>query len=387
MAALIVIAIAAGVVIVRESTRPSERTSDGRAASIGIRLFNQAAARCRLTSRQPAAPRQPSLLLGISGSLRLFSGQDRCEEAQLAQATGVQAVREDIGWASVEPSPNVYTWASTDALVAAVDEAGLMLLPILRDPPGWAAPTKSSLPSTADAYAAFVAATVSRYGPGGTFWRANPSLPSNPIVWYELWNEPYYADHNRDPGVYARLVQAAVTAGRAACPGARFLIEADTTYQTLSGSTANWIAGMYDAVPDLGNYFDGLAVHPYGGDPAIYTPDRDSSDQPGRIEQEHSELAAHGDGDKPLWVTEIGWSTCSGAALCVSESQQAAYLRTFLDLARTTWGAYVRAVFVYQLRDSAPNPPDDRDAWYGLLAPDLSRKPAWWVLHDAATSS
>jgi polysaccharide biosynthesis protein PslG len=384
LALLLAGAVVGAVVAFTGGASPSEAPIDVRSAALGNELFNRAAASCRLAGR-PAAAGQPSLLLGISASLRLFSGRAQCEEARLARATGVQAVREDLSWAQTEPRPGQYQWAGYDAVVSTATEAGLMVLPILDDAPSWAAQTPTTVPSAPASYAAFTAAAVARYGPGGTFWRTHPELPARPIVWYELWNEPYYADHNRDPGVYARLVRAAVTAGRMANPAARFLIEADTTYQTLSGNTANWIAGMYAAVPDLGRYFDALAVHPYGGNPAIYTAS-DASDQPGRVALAHAELVAHGDGAKPLWVTEIGWSTCSGAPGCVTATQQATYLSDFLRLARTTWRSYVRAVFVYDLRDSASRP-DDREAWFGLLAPDLSHKPAWQSLHDAATGS
>ena len=188
------------------------------------------------------------------------------------RATGVQAVREDISWAQTEPKRNQFRWAHYDAVVRTATEAGLMVLPLLDEAPAWAAPTSTSLPSAPAGYAAFVAATVARYGPRGAFWRTNPRLPKHPLVWYELWNEPYYADHNRDPGVYARLVRAAVIAARAANPAARFLIEADAFYLTSAGDRADWIAGMYAAVPDLGRYFEALAVHPYGGDPAIDRP-------------------------------------------------------------------------------------------------------------------
>ncbi len=262
-----------------------------------------------------------------------------------------------------------------------------MVLPILDDAPAWAAQTSSTVPSAPASYAAFTAAAVARYGPGGAFWRAHPRLPARPLVWYELWNEPYYADHNRDPGVYARLVRAAVTAGRAANPAARFLIEGDASYESSAGNRADWIAGMYAAVPDLGRYFDGLAVHPYGGEPAAGSGQDIVNDPVARLEWSHQELEAHGDAGKPLWVTEIGWSTCAGILNCVSEAQQASYLRVFLRLARTRWRSYVRAVFVYQLHDEAPNPLTNREAWFGLLRPDLSHKPAWQVLHDAATGA
>ena len=361
-----------------------EAVIDVRASQIGNESFNRAAASCRLTPPSVSG-QQPRLLLGISASLRLFPGRAMCEEARLARATGARTVREDLSWAQSEPRPNQYDWANYDAVVTTATNAGLTVLPVLDDAPAWAATTPTTIPSDPASYAGFTAAAVRRYGPGGTFWRVHPGLPAHPLVWYELWNEPYYADHNRDPGAYARLARAAVTAGRASNPAARFLIEGDTGYQTPSGGSADWIAGMYAAVPDLGGYFDALAVHPYGGNPAIYTP-ADADGQPGRVQLAHDELAAHGDGAKPVWVTEIGWSTCSGAEGCVTKAQQASYLSEFLRLARTTWSSYVRAVFVYDLRDSASRP-DDREAWFGLLAPDLSPKPAWQSLRDAATSS
>jgi Beta-galactosidase len=385
----IVLLIVAGVILLvtRCQPGPSVTGADAQATAIGNARFNREAAHCRamLVRGRQASAQPPSLLLGFNAAISLFPGQAGCEQASLAQATGVQAVRDDLAWAETEPQPNRYNWSNFDGFLTTATADGLLVLPVLGDPPPWAAPSSASVPTDVGPYAAFVAAAVSRYGPGGTFWRAHPRLPARPLVWYELWNEPYFADHNRDPGAYARLVRAAVIAGRAANPGARFLIEADASYRTLAGDRADWIGGMYAAVPDLGRYFDGMAVHPYGGNPAIYTPNGNTDDQPGRIEQVHTELMAHGDGDKPLWVTEIGWSTCSETDVCVTEAQQAEYLRTFLRLAHTTWSSYVRAVFVYSLRDLGPAPRDNRLDWYGLLRPDLSRKPAWQVLHDAAS--
>jgi len=383
LAAALLIAAAVVIAIILFSG-PSNQ-GEG-AAAVGNNRFARAAAAC---SRQaPATPAYPSsapLLLGISASIRLEQGAGRCEEARLAAQTGVHAVREDISWAVTEPRENEYDWSSYDGVVRAATEAGLIVLPILDDPPSWASPAPGCLPSDPGPYASFTAAVVARYGPGGQFWRENPDLPDRPLLWYELWNEPWNAPCNRDPALYARLVVAAVTAGRATSSDARFLIDGDTYYTTLAGRTADWIAGMYAAVPDLGKYFDALSVHPYGGNPAVQTPGDNPDAEPAHlVEQAHAELAAHGDGDKPLWVTEIGWSTCSGTGGCVTEAEQASYLAEFLRLAVTTWRSYVRAVFVYDLRDIAPAPADDAQDWYGLLRPDLSPKPAWWVLHSFA---
>ena len=382
LAAAVLIATAVVIAIIALSGR-GER--GGSAAAVGNNRFAHAAAGCsREAPGEPASSPSVPLLLGVSASIRLERGADRCEEARLAAETGVQAVREDISWATTEPRENMYDWGDYDAVVRAATEAGLIVLPILDDPPGWASPG-GCLPSDTRPYASFTTAVVARYGPGGQFWRENPDLPDRPLLWYELWNEPWNAPCNRDPALYARLVVAAVTAGRATSSDARFLIDGDTYYTTLAGKTADWIAGMYAAVPDLGRYFDALSVHPYGGNPALQAPGGNVDAEPARlVEQAHAELASHDDADKPLWVTEIGWSTCSGTGGCVTEAQQASYLAEFLRLAATTWHSYVRAVFVYDLRDIAPAPASDMGAWFGLLRPDLSPKPAWTVLRDFA---
>ena len=353
----------------------SAKPVGGHAAARGNAVFNRAASGCVASPgdaarTEPGPGAQPPLVLGLSAAIRLYTGRAQCAQTRLARATGVHWLREDLSWAQSEPRPNRYNWSGYDAVIRTAVQAGMTVLPILDDPPSWAAPTSTSLPTEPGAYAAFVAAAVSRYGPGGSFWQANPRLPVRPIVWYELWNEPYFASGNRDPGVYARLVRAAVVAGRAANPAVRFLIEAAASYQTSTSGSGDWIGGMYAAVPNLGSYYDGLAVHPYGGDPATDPSPGDMDTDPvGEVDQVHQELVAHGDGSKPLWVTEIGWSTCAGADLCVTEAQQASYLRTFLSLAGTAWKPYVRAVFVYALRDSAPHLRSDREAWYGLLRP------------------
>lgn len=378
---LIAIAVLAAVIIL-----PGQGERAGKAAALGNRRFAHAAASCM--PRTPAPGRSnagSTLLLGVSASIRLEPAADRCEEARLAAETGVQAVREDLSWRLTEPEQNRYDWSGYDGVVRSAIEAGLMVLPILDDPPRWASPGQC-LPADPGPYASFTAAAVARYGPDGQFWRDNPELPARPLLWFELWNEPWNARCNRDPAIYARLVVAAVNAGRAARSSARFLIDGDTFYQTPDGQRADWITGMYAAVPELGRYFDALSIHPYGGNPAIQSPTGDTDAEPGYlVEQAHAELAARGDGDKPVWVTEIGWSTCSGSTACVSEGQQASYLAAFLRLAVTTWHSYVRAVFVYDLRDIAPAPASDSEAWYGLLRPDLSRKPAWSVLRGFAS--
>ena len=47
----------------------------------------------------------------------------------------------------------------------------------------------SSKPARDRPYAQYVTALIQRYGPKGTFWTANPTVPKDPITEWEIWNE------------------------------------------------------------------------------------------------------------------------------------------------------------------------------------------------------
>jgi hypothetical protein len=326
------------------------------------------------------------LALGQHASLRHLNGRALCIQAQRAREAGARYVRENLSWATVEPRRGRFDWRRPDEVVGAAAQYGLTVLPLLVDAPRWSGGSSRSLPTDQGAFARFTARAAARYGPGGTFWRAHRSLPQRPARYMELFNEPYlpsYSGGHPDPGHYARLVAAAVPAARAANPQARFLIEVDTTYSPNDGATPlDWLTGMYAAVPDLGSYFDAVAVHPYAnGSPLTYTPGAGDRWQSRRIERIHDALVARGAGDKHLWVTEVGWATCRRAGECVSESRQAAYLRDLFALRRVMWRGYVDAVFVYALQDYRSS---DGSGSFGLLRQDGSRKPAWYAMRAAA---
>jgi exo-beta-1,3-glucanase (GH17 family) len=143
---------------------------------------------------------------------------------------------------------------------------------------------------------------------------------------------------------------------------------------------------MYAAVPDLNSYFDAIAVHPYSGGSA---PDerRDGWGFTARLDAVRAKFASHGAQDKPLWITEIGWSTCQSNKDCVSEPQQAANLKRMFELVRTTYASSVRAVFVYHRTDLNSGSPTDPYPWYGIQRRDGSAKPAFAVFKAAAGTS
>ncbi|HET6870953.1 MAG TPA: hypothetical protein VFH80_33895 [Solirubrobacteraceae bacterium] len=306
---------------------------------------------------------------------------------QVVSSSHTKWLREGFYWSRIEPKPGVFDFSHYDHMVLLAAQHEVRLLGLLYMAPRWAAKTPTSVPADPTAYAAFVAAVVARYGPGGTFWAAHPNLAPYAVQTFEVWNEAYYPNGNGghyDPGRYARLVQAAVTAGRAANPAARFLIGAEMQGEFVgSGSRRTWVwwvDAMYQAVPDLNNYFDGVSVHPYGHDithrsPAIQGQPYYGYDQMRRIELIRKQFVKHGAAAMPFWATEVGWPTCThGTIRCVTPAGQRRSLNTIMRYAETRWKSYVRAVFVFYFDDvgrNSANPDND----YGLIYFNRRAKP------------
>jgi len=326
----------------------------------------------------------------------LGAGSERRRRIELgrARALGVRWIREELSWDSIERSPGHYRWQRFDALMVAASRARLHVLPLLLGTPWWASPPGAgpgqfALPNDPRAFGTFAARAAARYGPGGTFWRAHPRLDGRLAPqWFELWNEPYYRFFSTtgvDPVRYAAMVRAATVAGRDANPATRWLMAADLTYLDTAGRRQRWLPALAAADPGLMGLIDGVAVHPYvfgtpGADDGIPLPYRFE-----RIIAIARELTSLGARRVPLWITEIGWSTCDKRPDCGSEQEQAQRIAdVFTRVRRRPLSNRVRAVFVYHLHDFPGRARSDREGWYGLLRANGSRKPAWGVVRQAA---
>lgn len=355
----------------------------------GAVLFGPAGpptANCSADRNQAADARKAQvgrdLILGLDVGLQFeTSAESRCALANLAQGTGASLLREDFDWDAIEPSPGAFDWSGPDAIVRTAAQRGMTVLPIVGGGrPSWAGVDDGN------ALGRFVGAAARRYAPDGPFFSRSDTPDGPGIVWWELLNEPFevsnpdYLPSDR----YARLVAQAAPVIRADAPGVRLLLAGEAQYETPDEFRQDWTAELLDAVPDLGSAFDGVAVHPYGGEPAPYDAAKGRA-QPGRLERVRQTLVERGLADKPLWVTEIGWSTCTGDEVCVTRAEQGAFLDEFLELARTRWKGYVRVVVPYQLRENAMGRrPADKLRFFGLLDGEFRAKPALGVFETAA---
>lgn len=336
----------------------------------------------------PPPTASPPLVVGVIANT-LGAGSSMAAVQDKVDSLGVRWIREELDWPAFEPQPGVFTWGAFDRLLESASAHRLRVLPLLLATPGWAGPKPLGLPSDPQAFGTFAARVAARYGPGGNFWRAHPELDAKLAPrWFELWNEPYtraYSTGGVDPQRYAQMVVAAARDGRAANPRSRWLMAAELQYQPNSGPRLDWLSALYAADPNLNASFDGVAVHPYSFYAPQAGPDAAALDfRFERLAAIERELVAHGAQDKPIWITELGWSTCDLRPDCTSDHDQAQRLADAFALVRSRYASFVRALFVYHLVDFPDDSSDAREGRYGLLNLDGSRKPAWSVVSAEA---
>ena len=315
--------------------------------------------------------------------------------AQVTSQTHTKWLREDFHWDQIEPAPGQFDFSYYDHFMLIAAQAGEHILPVLYHAPAWAAASYNAIPSDPTAYAQYVAAVIGRYGTNGSFWNQYPSLRGSAIQTWELWNEPYYStgdNNNYNPGNYARLVKAAAIAGRAADPNAKFLLASEMqSAQDSSGNWTWWTDALYQAVPDLNNYFDGVAVHPYGTNTTTLNPEPygqpyNNYNSMLRIQDIHQQFINHGATNKPFWITEIGWSTCSNDPQCVTPTQQAANLTNLFADLHGNWASWVQAAFLYHYTDG-DNPTTNIEDGFGMTTNTTTPKPALAIFQTQAALS
>jgi exo-beta-1,3-glucanase (GH17 family) len=87
-------------------------------------------------------------------------------------------------------------------------------------------------------------------------------------------------------------------------------------------------------------------------------------------------IARQRDAPRPIWITELGWSTAPQAEESVTEREQARYVADALDRALNDWDGFVERIFIYSW-DRSRDDPGDLEAHFGLRRADGSFKPAW----------
>jgi hypothetical protein len=315
---------------------------------------------CGATADGPTSERgvPEELLVGVVPQAALEPG-----ETDRMRRGGIESVRFWLSWAAVEERRDEYIWAQPDSVMREIASGDLEALPFLFGTPEWAAardgrrcagpdciPFAPASIETRHAFARFAAAAVRRYGPDGTFWEENPDLPKRPIRVWQIWNEPnlqIFFEPDVDASDYADILRRTASAIRSEDGDAEIVSAGLVGKRSSKGIEApgEYLDEFY-AVPDIGDSFDGIAVHPY--DPKI-------GGTLDRVEAVLEAARRAEDEEVGLWVTEIGWASAGPRSqiLVKTPREQARLLRrTYKRFFAHKQAWDLRGVYWYAWRDT-----------------------------------
>lgn len=242
---------------------------------------------------------------------------DAALERQLAlmARSGVETVRMTLDWAELEPRPGAYDFVTLDRVVATAARHRIAVLANVTATPRWASTQPSSPeywrhpPKSSGRYAALMGQLVRRYGPAGSLWAQDPTLPRVPIRQWQIWNEqtaPWHWDRRPWAPSYTRLLKAAY----------RVIHQTDRGAKVVAGSLVTpradyppWVSirDLYRA--GAKRSFDVIAVHPFTHNPSVKGTVRDTLEFVRRV---RTQMRRRGDGRKPIILTEMTWPAAIG---------------------------------------------------------------------------
>ena len=364
------------IVVLVSGSAPRARPSPsgtGRSISVASAAPTASSTTPAPTPRTPAlpAPAGEQLGAGVNG---LFNGRHYGADlidAELAalRRTGATIAHSDSLWELIEPQPPVngahhYDWRFDDSIAGSLAAHGLRWLPILDYSASWARASPGRLhspPATPTDYAAYAAAFVARYGPGGAFWSSHPSLTPEPVATVEIWNEPddpSFWSPTPDASRYAELYLSARSAISAVDDRMGVIVGGLTKPTT-------FLAAMLAARPELRNQIDGVAIHPYAPGPLGVL---------AGVRAARLALGTLGLSSLPLYVTEFGWTTRPPGALHYApERLRPSYISsTVAALGHLDCGLAAGVLYTWMTAERDPGNAQD---WFGISSPQPAATP------------
>ena len=344
----------------------------------------------------PAAPDPDAALRRLDGygfQAHLYN-QDRDFVVGKTLEAGFNWLKQQVEWGQTEPiEKGGYDWRELDKVVAAVSSAGVNLLLSVVRAPGWALGEGAhGPPADPQDFEDFMRVISARY--------------RGAVQAYELWNEANlsrewgYGRINADEFVELLLagrrgVRAgdpdAITVGGALTPAGDVDIP-DQQVQAVDDVT--FLRRMYEYEGGIvRDGFDAWGVHPGGfnnaprqeiGSPRGEGWNGHASFYFQRFIQHREVMEAFDDSAKPIWITEMGWSTANqdpayGYGVDNSEADQAEFLTDAIRLVREEYD-YITHAFIWNLNFPSVVGPEDEKSPFGVLNADGTPRPAFEAL-------
>ena len=353
----------------------------------------------------PPAPDRITPPPAVDDGLRRLDGygfqahlynQDRRLVVDRTIEAGFGWLKQQVEWRQTEPiEKGGFDWRELDKVVAAVSSAGLKLLLSVVRAPDWALGDRPhGPPGDPLDFQDFMQVLAGRY--------------RGHVQAYELWNEANLArewGYGRiDAGEFVELMLAghqgvkagdpeAITVGGALTPAGDVDIPDQKVQAVDDVRFLEQIYAYRDGIAR--GAFDVWGVHPGGFNNA---PTQEIGSERGsgwnghgsfyfqRYAQHRAVMEANGDDDKPMWLTEVGWSTANadpayGFGADNSEEDQAQFLVDAFRLIRES-APYITHAFVWNLNFQTVVGPQDEKFAFGVLRPDGSPRPAYTALAE-----
>lgn len=287
-------------------------------------------------------------------------------------------VRDELSWASVETSPGSYYWTTYDEIMGALATHHLSWLPVVEVAPRFlqrrvATPAQGIFPpANLQDFAGFLQVLVRRYGPHGSFWRAHPSLPYDPIRAWQIWNEPSLQTYwlpRPSAAQYTALLRASWRAIKSVDRHA-LVVAAGVPFST----GIQFYNEMYR--DGARRYFDVAAFHDYSSKVAYATQ---------YLRMLRGVMNRHHDAGKPMWVTEFGWASSGPPSQFTARgatSSRVSRLVRFMTQNRKS--LRLTRLFYYNWRDPQTKTPNWWGVNMGLYRSNNSPRPIAGVLISAA---
>jgi hypothetical protein len=252
------------------------------------------------------ATASPSFVGITSQDTFIGSEAYRATEFAAMKAAGITLIRQVFDWAQIETSPGVFNFSAYDQFVADAASYGIQVMPVLYDEPAFLSSRPKHArnifnypPKSMTAIAAFAKAAASWYGPGGTFWQDNPSVPVVPIRVWQIWDEPnlnFFWYPKASAANYAAMLASASSAIHGVDPGAE-VVSAGMPQSTDGVNLFKFVRQLL--AHGAGKSMNTLAVNAYS---------RTAGGVISLMAHVRSILDSDGASNVALRVSEVGWS-------------------------------------------------------------------------------
>lgn len=284
---------------------------------------------------------------GMGAYLGRYHGKELEQMALKAKESGVKWVREDFEWGTIEPERGKYNWAFNDSVVNIARKNGISVYAIAAYWPSW---TREYSKEGIDDYIIFLKELVRHY--------------KNDIHQWEIWNEPNIFFWQGPKEMYAELLMKSYIA----------IKDIDSTARVLGISTAGIDFDFIQMMQELQAPFDILTIHPYRSKLV-------ESEFINELKRASAMVKLPGGKQRPVWITEMGWTTYAPHNSWVQEGFLPTPLREQAELIVRSYLSCIISginpkVFWYDLRNDGTDPHNFEDN-IGIMYKDFSPKPAY----------